>query len=84
MQLYAWSGQRSAAVRQYRECVRVLEQELGVPPLEETVSMIDAVTTGDVRAHAGRLSAEAGAAMTLYGPVEGAPRLDALRLPLAA
>ncbi|MFQ6549140.1 M16 family metallopeptidase [Aestuariibius sp. 2305UL40-4] len=55
-----------------------------VPPLEETVAMVDAVTTGDVRAHAARLSAEAGAAMTLYGPVEGAPRLDALRLPLAA
>ncbi len=55
-----------------------------VPPLEETVAMIDAVTTGDVRAHAGRLVSEAGAAMALYGPVEGAPRLDALRLPAVA
>ncbi|MFQ6552995.1 M16 family metallopeptidase [Aestuariibius insulae] len=55
-----------------------------VPPLDETVAMIDAVTTGDVRAHAGRLVSDAGAAMTLYGPVEGAPRLDALRLPAVA
>lgn len=39
MELYARAGQRSAAVRQYRECVRVLEQELGVSPLEETTSM---------------------------------------------
>ncbi len=34
MQLYEWSGQHGAALRQYRECVRVLEQQLGVPPLE--------------------------------------------------
>ncbi len=32
MQLYAWSGQRNAALRQYVECVRVLERELGAPP----------------------------------------------------
>ena len=36
MTLYAWAGQRNAALRQYRECVRILEQELSVPPLEET------------------------------------------------
>jgi predicted ATPase/DNA-binding SARP family transcriptional activator len=36
MQLYTWSGQRSEALRQYQECVRVLERELGVPPMEET------------------------------------------------
>lgn len=36
MRLYAWSGQRNAALRQYRECVRILEQEIGVPPLDET------------------------------------------------
>lgn len=33
MQLYALSGQRAAALRQYRECVRILEGELGVSPL---------------------------------------------------
>jgi DNA-binding SARP family transcriptional activator len=36
MRLYSWKGQRNAALRQYRECVRILDQELGVPPLEET------------------------------------------------
>jgi predicted ATPase/DNA-binding SARP family transcriptional activator len=36
MRLFAWAGQRSAALRQYRECVRILDQELGVPPLTET------------------------------------------------
>jgi DNA-binding SARP family transcriptional activator len=36
MLLYAWAGQRTAALRQYRECVQALEQELGVSPLEST------------------------------------------------
>ncbi len=36
MQLYAWTGQRSAALRQYGVCVRILQEELGVAPLEET------------------------------------------------
>ncbi|MFQ5617253.1 MAG: BTAD domain-containing putative transcriptional regulator, partial [Anaerolineales bacterium] len=31
MRLYAQSGHRAAALRQYRECVRILESELGVP-----------------------------------------------------
>ncbi len=39
MLLYARSNQRSMALRQYRECVRVLEQELGVAPLEETTAL---------------------------------------------
>ena len=36
MTLYAWNDQRGAALRQYRECVKVLDRELGVAPLEET------------------------------------------------
>lgn len=43
MQLYAWSGQRGAALRQYHDCLRVLEQELGVAPLEETNRMYEAI-----------------------------------------
>jgi DNA-binding SARP family transcriptional activator len=43
MQLYAWAGQRAAALRQYRECVRVLEGELGVSPLEETTLIYEAI-----------------------------------------
>src|SRR5215210_5598705 len=43
MQLYAWAGQRAAALRQYRECVRILEGELGVSPLEETTRIYEAI-----------------------------------------
>lgn len=35
MQLYAWTGQRSAAVRQYRTYTQLLEQELGLGPRED-------------------------------------------------
>jgi len=44
MLLYVWSGQRAAAIHQYRECVRVLDQELGVPPLQETTQVYQAIT----------------------------------------
>src|SRR5215207_5002775 len=48
MQLYAWDGQRAAALRQYRECVRVLEGELGVSPLEETTRVYQAIMENDL------------------------------------
>jgi predicted ATPase/DNA-binding SARP family transcriptional activator len=43
MLIFAWDGQRNAALRQYRESVRILEQELGVPPLDETTKLYQAV-----------------------------------------
>ncbi|WP_292290006.1 pitrilysin family protein [Marivita sp.] len=49
-----------------------------VPSLEDTVSRIDSVTTGDVRAFGERLVREAPAALALYGPVGTAPDLSAL------
>jgi DNA-binding SARP family transcriptional activator len=45
MQLYAWNGQRSAALHQYGECVRILQEELGVAPLEETEQLYEAIKT---------------------------------------
>ncbi len=46
MRLYAWSGQRGAALRQYRACVRVLDRELGVAPLEETTALYQTIKQG--------------------------------------
>lgn len=43
MALYAQSGQRGAALRQYRECVRILDQELGVAPLPETTALYQSI-----------------------------------------
>jgi DNA-binding SARP family transcriptional activator len=43
MQLYAWTGQRNTALRQYAECVRLLERELGVPPQVATTELYDLI-----------------------------------------
>jgi DNA-binding SARP family transcriptional activator/pimeloyl-ACP methyl ester carboxylesterase len=43
MQLYAWSGQNSAAMRQYRECRRILEEELSLKPEPETQEIYEAI-----------------------------------------
>jgi DNA-binding SARP family transcriptional activator len=50
IRLYEWTGQRSAAMRQYRSLVRVLDRDLAVRPLPETTQLYE-----DVRA--GRLAA---------------------------
>lgn len=39
IQLYAASGQRSAALHQYQECAQILRLELGVSPQEETTRL---------------------------------------------
>ncbi|MFK7763227.1 MAG: M16 family metallopeptidase [Roseobacter sp.] len=50
-----------------------------IPSLEETVALIDAVTTGDVREFAEGMAAAAPAAMALYGPIDAAPSLKDLQ-----
>ena len=46
MQLYARTGQRSAALRQYQECERILAEELGVAPVAETTALYERIRTG--------------------------------------
>ena len=43
MRLYAASGQRSAALRQYQECAHILGFEFGIPPLEETTQLYECI-----------------------------------------
>jgi predicted Zn-dependent peptidase len=54
-----------------------------VPEVSEAVARIDAVSTADVRRYAGDVTG-AGAALALYGPVDRAPSLEAIRQRLAA
>ena len=42
IELYAWSGQPAAAMRQYQECVRLLDEELGLEPDPETTKLYEA------------------------------------------
>jgi predicted Zn-dependent peptidase len=50
-----------------------------IPALDETVSMIDAVTTGDVRDFAEKMASTAPVALAMYGPVDSGPTLDAVQ-----
>jgi predicted Zn-dependent peptidase len=50
-----------------------------VPGVEEMVQKIDAVSLRDVRDFAQTMAVSAPASMALYGPVEGAPSLEALQ-----
>src|SRR5580700_3316099 len=68
IRLHGWADQRSAAMRQYRSLVRVLDRDLAVRPLPETTRLYD-----DVRA--GRLEPPPApsvvrAAESLVAPVE--------------
>ena len=46
IRLLAIAGDRATALVQYRECVRILSRELGVPPLRETTELYEAVNRG--------------------------------------
>ncbi len=56
MGLYAQAGHRTVALRQYRVCMRVLEEELGVGPSEETTVLYQRIRAGKV----GRVEAQLG------------------------
>ena len=43
MELFANSGDRTAAIQVYRQCVQVLRDELGVPPMPETVAVYERI-----------------------------------------
>ena len=55
-----------------------------VPPLEETVALIDAVSCDNVRGFAEKMVGSAPAALALYGPIEAAPTLAQLQARRAA
>ena len=48
MLLYTQAGQRNEALNQYRACVRILDQELGVAPLPQTVELYEAIRNNQI------------------------------------
>jgi DNA-binding SARP family transcriptional activator len=52
IRLYALDGDRAAALAQYRDCVRTLSQELGVPPVDETAALFEQISEGTLVAPA--------------------------------
>jgi DNA-binding SARP family transcriptional activator/class 3 adenylate cyclase len=47
MELYAWQGQRSAALQQYEECRRTLDSQLAVQPEPSTTALYHAILEGN-------------------------------------
>lgn len=48
MTALVWAGDRAAALRQYKDLVRVLDEELGVPPLPETSALEERILLDDI------------------------------------
>lgn len=46
MRLYARSGRRVDALRRFERCRQILDTELGVSPMEETVELADVIRSG--------------------------------------
>jgi predicted Zn-dependent peptidase len=55
-----------------------------VPDIEETVGMIDAVGPEQLRDYGAQLAERSPVALTIYGPLAGAPGVDDIRSQLAA
>ena len=51
----AWSGDRPGALRAYRALVRLLDRELGVPPLPQTLALHDLIRAGELEPPAARV-----------------------------
>ncbi len=43
LQLYAQTGEKAAAIRQFSECERILKLELGAKPQPETIHILDSI-----------------------------------------
>ena len=48
MRVQALAGDRGAALLQYRECVQLLDRDLGVSPLPETTRLYEAIRRGEL------------------------------------
>jgi DNA-binding SARP family transcriptional activator len=75
IRLYALNGDRAAALNQYRECVRTLNQELGVAPLDETAALFEQVSGGSLTSPvpAARETARRASGMSTELPLVGRP-----------
>ncbi|MGK2849685.1 MAG: AAA family ATPase, partial [Candidatus Limnocylindrales bacterium] len=66
MDLLAATGDRAAALRQYRACVAVLERELGVEPLPETTERYEAIRDSRPAPEMSRVASAPGSPTTVH------------------
>lgn len=85
MQIYAWTGQQAAALHQYQECARVLQEELGVPPSAKTTDLCNRIRYGVETSRDGEESTSLSAALQpaplpqVISPLEKLPVVDEIR-----
>ena len=72
MLLSAWAGDRAGAIEAYRRCVTVLDEELGVAPLEETTEFYEAILDEDLPPAPSVRRRVESQAQTTDGPAEAA------------
>ncbi len=83
MELYALSNQRAAALRQYQECVRLLREELDLPPSPETTALYERIRSGaGERGHGGAGARRSGGAGEQKRQAEFFPIASPSTLPL--
>ena len=70
MRLYAWSGKRAAALRQYQVYVQLLQQELGSEPSSEIARLYAQIKTNELAAPQLPVSLGAVATAAPSGPKE--------------
>lgn len=75
MLLYALHGQRSAALRQYQECVRILQAEMGIAPERKTAELFQRIEQGQIPAIG------SAAPPPVVSPFAGPPRPAHFNLP---
>jgi DNA-binding SARP family transcriptional activator len=78
MRLHAQRGDRAAAVHQYRECARIVDEELGVAPLEETTALYDAIAAGGLAPASASSAAPVPAGRSVAGHYPFTGRSDEL------
>ncbi|MBL8160857.1 MAG: hypothetical protein JNJ61_02655 [Anaerolineae bacterium] len=70
MQLYATHGQRAEALRQYQQCVELLDQELATPPEYETTELYQRIQNAD-NPSAQATTVSVGKASSVLPPLPG-------------
>jgi len=83
MQLFAESGQRAAALRQFEECSRLLREELGAAPEDATVRLYQQIRASRPGVIAGPAALQAATGDSADTSDEGVPHAAAaIRLPV--
>ncbi len=75
MLLLAKCGQRSAAISQYETCQKLLQDELGVQPAEETRKLFEQLRTGKPGSMEGNEQLPSGTVTFLYTEVDNSAEL---------